>query len=112
MVAASLGWKEGCWELLRNDASLTAVDDKGHNAIQIAKDLKRKAVTLLFDEWTVGEHGLVSHLTRLNYSLNLAPYCSACPALPCTREQTLTNRNRRSGGQIRLESHRPRNRVK
>jgi len=65
MVAANLGWKEGCWELLRNDASLTAVDDKGRTAIVIAKEMKRKAVTLLFDEWTAEESGEVKETTAM-----------------------------------------------
>jgi len=51
MAAAANGWKDGCFELIRNDASLTAKCQQGKTAIDYAKLNKRKAVIQLFEDF-------------------------------------------------------------
>eukprot|EP00038_Savillea_parva_P008501 m.177366 g.177366 ORF g.177366 m.177366 type:complete len:469 (+) comp14332_c0_seq1:2-1408(+) len=51
MMACSIGWTEGVWELLRFDASLTATDNKGMTARQIAEKQKKHEVVAMIDDF-------------------------------------------------------------
>lgn len=50
-IAAKSGWKDGVFELLRNEASLTATDRNGLNARQHAERNKKTSVVDMIDEW-------------------------------------------------------------
>lgn len=51
MMACSMGWTDGAWELIRNEASLTATDEKGLTARAIAEKCKKKEVVEMIDEY-------------------------------------------------------------
>jgi hypothetical protein len=66
MIAAGGGWKDGCWELLRNDANIDAKDDRGMTALQHAETNKRKEVVAFFKDWVKPDEEVVeSQATRL-----------------------------------------------
>lgn len=51
MMACQLGWKEGVWELLRNEASLTATSEGGLTAREIAVKCKKREIVEMIDDW-------------------------------------------------------------
>jgi len=51
MLACQLGWTDGAWELLRNEAALDAKDDNGLTPRQIAEKFKKRELVEMIDDW-------------------------------------------------------------